>query len=237
MKSSYQIIPVLLTPSIKQGETIKINIFITGYGRITKHKFNVMPSSRKLINEKESAFFSNVHKVKDPKPNEPEIIMGKEAQEPSKFPFKNDGTYIVFSPHFFLDKKEIMKSPPIPEEGIPNISGEFEIKNAPPIVIKLKTETDAPRGDHDIHLVLTYSEGDNNHDNGDDGHNADNGEPNDDDGMEFTTDHKIITVHVKTWLETDGWKWAVAGTLIALGSLLYPVLTQIFPCLLNTTLC
>jgi len=237
MKSSFQVIPILLTPSIKQGETIEINLFITGYGKITKHKLNVLPSSRKLIDEKESAFFSNVHKVKDPKPNEPKIIMGKAAQKPSEFQFSNSGTYINFSKHFFLDKKEIMKSPPIPEHGIPNISGEIEIEETPPIVIKLKTKTDAPRGDHKIDLVLTYAEGGNNDNNGgdDSGNNGDDDEH--DDRTEFSTDHKVITVHVKTWLETDGWKWAVAGTLIALGSLVYPVLTQIFPCLLNTTLC
>ena len=49
MKSSYVIIPRLMTPSINPGNSIEIDIFFSGYGKIEKNKF-VIILTLKLIN-------------------------------------------------------------------------------------------------------------------------------------------------------------------------------------------
>jgi len=239
MKASFHLIPRLLTPSIVAGETIEILLFISGYGNIIKNKLNLTHSSKELIDEKTPGYIlSNVYVKTDPETNEQKITIGKAAQEPSKHKLDTTGTHIVLSPHYFLDRNKIPKEnvPPPPNHGLPAISGEIEFEKTPPIVIKIKTNSDAPSGDHKIDLTLTYVSNGSNGGNGGGGKGS-NDNPDDNDNFDVQTDHKEVTVHVKNWMEKDGWKWAIAGTLIALGSLLYPVIIQIFPCLQNANLC
>ena len=49
MKSSYKLVPRINTPSINPGDTIDFDVFISGYGKIPKNRFNIFYSSKNLV--------------------------------------------------------------------------------------------------------------------------------------------------------------------------------------------
>jgi len=189
MKSSYEIIPKLITPSIKGGETVEIELFMSGYGKVIKNKLNVTFSSKKMFDMTNPSFA------------EYNIVFAVNEKTGEKFPFADKTTYskinldptgatINLNEGFFSDV-ESENNLKMSKVGFPQIMPERVFERQPPFRFSFNTNKDTPAGNYDIDFVLTYSDGD-----------------------EITTNHKKVTIHVKSFLEKYEKKFKLIGLFL-----------------------
>lgn len=194
MTCTYSIIPRVRTPSINAGEPIEIEIFLTGYGgNVKDNKFQFSYSSPKLLatddkgkvgfiefcikvqedkNGKIVGLISGNVEVKDPKTNKIEKALHRHLCDPV-------GTTVTLNAGYFMSVKEAKRlSGKEVDETDSRILGEITHDEHPPALLKVNTLPDATSGDHDIILTLFYS-----------------------DGSTLKMDQKIVTIHVKNWIE------------------------------------
>lgn len=194
MTCIYSIVPRVRTPSINPGNSIEIEIFLTGYGDDAKdNKFQISYSSPKLleIDDKGKVGFveccikvalNNKGKIvgvltgnakwKDPQTSKTEKAI-------HLHPLDKIGTTITLNQGYFMKNKEAIRlSGKKVDEKDARILSEMTHDGHPPILLKFNTLSNAVSGDHNIVLTLFYT-----------------------DGSEVKMDQKVITIHVNNWIE------------------------------------
>lgn len=154
MKFVYTIIPNVRKSSINPGDTIEIEVYFSGYGKIEKNKFFVSHSHPNLILKENPGELEYCIKAAiDPKTNEiVQPVAGKKYLESWKLDAV--GTYVVLNKGYF----EVKPNKESIEEGFPQIMPEGSYDKLPPVLIKLNTAKDGHQGDYNITLGLTYGD-------------------------------------------------------------------------------
>lgn len=172
---AYKLVTIVDKPSIDPGQSVNVNIYITGMGRIEKNKISVYVPPR-LLNEKNPGIIGGTigckttqeKEVKDIRGIPPNLIHCLNDTCPvfSDYhqPFTSSGGF--FNARLILRNCNFMAEPTIGEnDAAPVIMAETEhgrgneTERKPPIYMVLNTAKNASPGDHKIEIVLTYSDG------------------------------------------------------------------------------
>jgi hypothetical protein len=122
------------TPVIEAGDTLEIEVFISGDGIPVKNKLSVSWSSLHVIDR-----------------DNPGVYVASDNKSVGIDPF---GIAIDFGPSHFSYAPE--STPPY--FGIPQIMSETMSNSIPFLLLKINTTKSAPPGDYDITFVFTYSD-------------------------------------------------------------------------------
>jgi len=198
MKSSYQLIPRVVTPSINPGDKIEIDFFISGYGPVKKCKLNIFHSSKKLINEKDPGKIEwSIQVAKDKTTNK--IIQPVSGNDyKGKHNLDHVGAFIYLNEGFFLDDPRITSTP----FGLARIMSENTWDKLFPLSMMINTLKDVSSGNYTLDLNFTYSDGD-----------------------EISTNHKTVVIHVRNWKEKNEKKLWFIGII---GAVALAIVTQFF---------
>jgi len=185
LKAAYSLIPRVIKPNINPGETIEVEIFISGYGEIKRNKLQIYYSS-KLINTDNPGFLESCIKVAKNKTGKTvQPVSGRKYVD--KYECNPVGVCVI------LNEGNFMR---IPYEnnlnfGLPRIMAESKWDNISPIRLRLNTSPKAPSGNYDVSMILTYS-----------------------DGSEIQKDEKNVKIHVKNWWERNLKTVTITGSII-----------------------
>lgn len=184
LKSFYTLIPRLIKPTIRPGETIEIEIYISGYGEVEKNKFSMFYSSR-LVNQSDVGKIEyNIGFATSQTTGETKVVANNQQSYHSA-KLGPVGMTIGLNQGYFCDHPNLGSGSP---NNFPPIMSEVESDGMPPFRIKMNTSTKGIAGDYDIDFALTYMKGD-----------------------EIKTDHKTVTIHVTRWLERNEKKATILG--------------------------
>ncbi len=144
MKSSYQLVPILVTPSINPGDKIEIKIFFTGEGSLSQNKLTFYPPDDLLDDGNIGKYFWAFPLKIEDKIYEPDEGIPLEHKVgwisvPKKF----------FEPYRKANNNELSWN-----------YGETLVNTRPPFILSLNTSDKVRAGDYTINFVLTYSNGD-----------------------------------------------------------------------------
>jgi len=205
MKSSFVIVPRLITPSISSNDKIKIDIFFSGYGKIKEHKIVMSYSSENLINEEDPGILQfRIGKS---------TLDNKDVGIPDfdntrTIPLDKTGKTIRGADGIFLPVPNRQNlAEPISQIMGEVITGKEGSLDLAPIHIEINTHKKTASGDHKIDFILTYK----------------------DEEDEIATDHQQLTIHVKNKMERYGWKIAIAGAIVGLVSLIISAISNLLP--------
>jgi len=202
----YSIVAGVSNPTINPGESVKIIVYLSGYGIPGKCKLQVIWPYVGVIDAAEGNITSLEYYVSDGN------VVGV---RPSPIPLAlgnttgSSGAWFVPANATFWNVPQSMQSN-IPDTGIRMINGEFTWNGYAPISIELKTEDKAKPGDYQIGLTFTY------------GNETDKKQ-----------DSKTVEFHIRSMLwhwPTDTWELygAIIGGVIAWFALTGSFLGRIF---------
>jgi hypothetical protein len=198
LKSSYIIVPRILNPVIDAGETIIIEIYISGSGHIEKNKMNVNMPSKQLVDlQNPGTIYSDISLLQEIATGKTQALRGKNIPVESRVPpHKLDGygVTIVINDAYFFETGSLGKNY---AKGLAAIEAEKLHDKMAPFVLEINTSRKARRGDYGIDISFTYS-----------------------DGAEMATDHKVVNVHITDWVEKYS-KWL---EIIGLGAALATII-------------
>lgn len=149
----YSIDASLSNPTINPGDILEIAVYLSGYGIPDKYKLTVIWSYPKVIEEKEGniTFLDGY-----------EISGGNVMVRFKTVPLgvgnssASFAAWVVPSNAIFATVPPFVQ-PDFPEKiGIRMVMGEFNWGGNPPILIELKTSTNAAAGDYQVGLTFTY---------------------------------------------------------------------------------
>jgi hypothetical protein len=170
-KAKYLLMPNLLTPEVNPGKAIEFEIFITGGGPVEENKlYLTWPSA--IINKEDAGEVTTCIKTElDTSTGCMRPISGENCLQ--TFPCTALlGKTLRLSTGFFLEK-------PGEQTGLlSRRMAELKWDDHPPALVKLNTDKEAPSGDYDIGLALSYSSGDD---------------------IEITKE--TVKVHIRNWVE------------------------------------
>lgn len=221
----FSLIPRIRDPKINPGETVEIDIFLTGYGPIPKfNKLYVSNSSPQLFqpdeNNKIGYIQTCILSYQDDKGILTGVITGNAVNknprtgldEPAiqKHEVDPTGTTMRLGPSFFdnmnLYFETLGQKPP---DTMVNIMGEGTYDGFPPIYTSLNTSRKAPPGDHSVTFSLFYEAEDN----------------------VIQMDQKNVEVHVKNWIEINQKKIQKLAVGIGIFALLCELIQTYFTAL------
>lgn len=220
MTCAYSIVPRVRTPSINAGDSIEIEIYLTGYGNNVKdNKFQTSYSSPIFAKDDKGkvGFIEFCIKVakdangiirgvlsgdaewKNPKTNKIEKAVHPHPLDPV-------GTTVTLNEGYFMSVKEADRlSGRAVDEEDPRILGELTHDGRPPILLKFNTLPDARTGDHDIVLTLFYSV-----------------------GSDLKMDQKIVKIHINNWIEKHQKKLQWIAIILGLSALVAGIVQAVF---------
>lgn len=227
MSSIYSIVPRIRTPRVNPGETVEVEIFLTGYGEIPKLRtFKISHSSPYLYKRDSKSKIGVLEWCIKVAENEKGDIIGvwtgdSEAdirargkvthiRAHEEHPVDPFGVIVELNPGYFLSHKEVarLEGEPVDEHDR-RILSEMTHDEIPPMLLKLNTLENARSGDHDIFLTLIYH-----------------------DGAELKMDQKVVRFHVNSWIErhakTLQWVVVVLG-LLALCMEIIQAISSVLP--------
>lgn len=196
----YSITAHVRNPTVNPGETIEIEVYLSGHGVPAKNKLTMIWSSPYVIDENDPG--TVITTIKDYKINTEELILGL-----TEHPLKRAGNIsggsgeaIVLNLGHFAHPVDLLPKP-FPEIGFKGVMGEWNWNGEPPILVKLNTSTNALDGDYQVAFTFTYGYEDN-----------------------PKQAFRVVDFHVRSsweWWQEQWQKWAIGGGVsIALVSLL-----------------
>lgn len=209
MASSYALDLICLTPNIKPGDPIEIEIFIVGKGSLTHNKMIILyPES--LIDENNPGFIESCIGVdKDPSGNIVGPITGKPFLEKmekkgkeTKHELDASGAYYLMNEGNFLENIE---RPSDPSNAIPRLIAETRHDGLPPIFMKLNSSKKTQSGDYEINFNFTYID-DNN----------------------VYLNKKTVKIHVKNWIEIHQKRLQWVACIVGFTALISGIIQTIF---------
>ncbi len=190
--SSYALDLICLTPNIKPGDPIKIEIFIVGKGSSSHNKLIInYPIS--LIDEKDPGFIEHcigIYPNGSPLTGEPYL---EKQGEKARDKLTRDGVYYAFNKGNFLENTSDHTLASDSTKIIPRLLAELRHDHIPPVFLKVNTSSTALSGDYDINFNFTYT-----------------------DGNDIYLDKKTVKIHLKSKKEIHGLKISIIGIIIAL---------------------
>lgn len=190
---AYSLILRNTSPIIDPGRTLRVEVYLSGYGTPEKNKLSMNWSIPDVIDDKDPG--SVVHCVKatvDTATGKPKPLAGQVYTE-SRTIGKN-GMEVVLNEGHFLDVPNLEG---LPKHGFSPVIAESGSGTSPPLLLSLKTAEHAPSGDYDVTFVLTYSS-----------------------GQSIHQDCKSTQFHVTSWWDRNQAWIALCATLAALAALI-----------------
>ena len=133
--SVYSLMIRNITPKIKAGDTIQIELFISGYGIPQKNKLIISWSSSYVIDKINAGFYTTFNS--EPRQIDPAGIIYDFPQ--SNFAISTLG----YEPADY---------------GLPFVITERAFNGIPPLWLRINTVKTAPSGDYDISFIFTYGD-------------------------------------------------------------------------------
>lgn len=150
MEPIYSIVTRARNYNIKGGESIEIEIYLTGSGIPQANKLVLVWSSPNVIDASSPGIATTIIKGYPTKVNGEDITVPLATEEEQRIELSPDGIIFELPEAFFL---------PVPkgeERLIPQIMAERNFAGYPPLSISLKTLNKAKSGDYKIDIALTY---------------------------------------------------------------------------------
>lgn len=200
---NFELVPILSTPTINPGETIKINYYFSGIG---------VPIGHPIDHGKLYANFSGIKSNDNVKiergvqgfvsddGSKYKVETGERAHQVKELPEHISNVTHGLDKSFFLSHKP--DEPELSEGEIPPIHGEFDFGDHPPLIIKVPTSKDQDPGDYEIKNVFTYSQ-----------------------NNQIKASRENLTVHVNTWIERRAKMLKIATIIIAVIGVLLAILS------------
>ena len=187
MIASFVLVPKLRTPRINPGNSIEIEVFITGSGLIKQNKLYISWSLPYLINASDPGVLECCIKIaKDSTTGKMSPLSGSKYLE--AFKLSPIGATVVLNEGNFMDIPK-QSGPP---NALPRIMCENMWDGLSPLLLKVNTSPKARPGDYEITLVLMYF-----------------------DGTNIQADQKNVVVHVKDWIERNPIAIPIIGIIIS----------------------
>lgn len=196
MEPEYTVIPVVQTSHADPGETIRIFVYISGWGDVEQKKLNVIHDHPEIVlEESPGELRAAIQDGRDKMTGEYiEPATGENYLQTHDM--DETGAYIGLGDSFFKGDSRHNYTDWI----IPFLLAEEKHDNYPPVEYRLNTREDATPGDYNITFCLTYSKGE-----------------------EVDQSSKEVTVHVNSWPQQHRTALAIIGalgTFVAIGGLL-----------------
>lgn len=192
-ESAYSLIIRNRTPTVRPGDKVEIDLFLSGYGIPEKNKLDIKWSSPYIINRENAGFLEwCISLGEDTATGKIMPLTGTRFRQSLKITPIGIDTNLVQS--FFFKNPVTTDSPNF---AFAPVISESLWDNNPPMYLSLNTANSAPPGDYDITFTFTYGNEQN-----------------------IFQDQKAARFHVTNWWERNqGWI-AIAGATIALLSLI-----------------
>lgn len=188
-------------PTVKQGGTVEIEIFLSGYGIPNKNKLVIQWSSPYIIDVKNPGnLTSSIAATGDKVTGEIKgVVTGKKYLDSHKIGIIGMTINLVIG--FFMDNPNFENVP----NGLMGIISEDEWDKEPPLLLKVNTAKNAPPGDYDITFAFTYS-----------------------DSQNFYQDHKTVQFHISSWWERNQAWITIGATIVAFLALIMTAIGAIW---------
>jgi hypothetical protein len=144
----YSIVVNTLTPYVKPGDTIKIQLYVSGYGTPVKNKLSIFWSSPEVINKSDPGSYTYSIDAG-----------GAGASYVKTLKLNKDGMYANLSTSFFTDNPLAKIEA---NSGLPVVLGECIWDEYPPFQLLLNTSKKAPSGDYNVSFIFSYTDLQNN---------------------------------------------------------------------------
>lgn len=190
MKGSFKFTLIPKITEVNPGDQIEIEMFLSGYGKITKNKLRVFYSPDLVDKENSGVIESCIASARDKTGKFLQPVAG--GKYLTSHDLAGNGVYIIIEEGNFVDHPRIND---VPILGYPPIMSEYKWESHPPLSLKLNTSEATPSGDYEIFVIFTYS-----------------------DGIDVYTEKTSIPIHVRSSIERHQWKIAIIGIIIAVTS-------------------
>jgi len=192
----YSIITSNRTPSVRPGEKVEIEVFLSGHGKPKKNKLHIQWSLPYVINKEDPGFFiSCIGSYLDEVTEKPQPCSGKSYVQ--KHRLNPTGITVILNEGQFLEISSQLEDSWVSEFGISPVMSEGMWDDEPPILLSINTTKNAPSGDYDVKFILTYGNEQN-----------------------LLQDYKTVPFHITSrWERHKGWI-VPTGVIIALVTLL-----------------
>jgi hypothetical protein len=186
-------------PILNAGQTVEVEIYISGYGTPQKNKLHIQWSSGRIINTKRpgvlEVWLTGRTHIKTG------LIVPIRLEKPQETPLDATGVTIRLAPHNFLVP---LQESQLEDFALGRVATEVMWDDKPPFLLKLNTSTNVPSGDYQITFTFTYG-------------NA----------YYLLQDSKVVQFHIRNWVESHGWV-VPAGYSIAFLSLLITAISTVY---------
>ena len=194
--SAYALDLICLTPKIKPGDPIEVEIFVVGRGSLTHNKMIInYPIS--LIDEDNPGFIEYCIGVgRGPSGNirpitgEPFLEIAEKKGLETSPELSAYGTYYLMGEGNFLENPGDSS---LPENAIPRLLAEMRHDGLSPMYMKLNSSKETPSGDYEINFNFTYIDDD-----------------------KIYLDQKAVKIHISSWSERHLTITTLVGLLLAL---------------------
>jgi hypothetical protein len=171
------------TPKLNPGETVQVEIYLSGYGIPARNKLHIQWSSDDVVDNNQPGVIqawlgSRIHeatKRKIPfklvKPEEARIVLEGRPHSGGLTIHLGSGTFL--RPVQVLEPKN---------DEFERVACELMWDGKPPLLLNLKTSSDAPSGDYEIAFTFTYA-----------------------DGQGLFQDRRTVQFHIRDWQERNTW--------------------------------
>jgi len=191
--ASYSLITLNRTPVVNPGETVEIEVLLSGYGFPDENKLYISWSSPYVVNRDNPGTFELYVSYETISPEgDWRLTTGKESLRTHNLKAEAGVAYVLTRGYFL--KTETQEG--FPDYGLEGVIGEWHWDGEPPILLSINTAQDSPQGDYEIQFVFTYSC-----------------------GQQYKQDYKVVQFNVRSGWERNQWKWIIAGVTVALLSL------------------
>jgi len=148
---TYSLVPRNRNPLVHPGQTMEIEIFLSGYGMPEKNKLFIQWSSPSVINQnRPGELVSSIKCALDPTTGEMLVITGEKGLET----FKLDPVGVVGcinKGHFLVAQREYS------EFCLGHVASEYAPKPLQaPLLLRLNIDKDAPAGNYEVVFIFTY---------------------------------------------------------------------------------
>jgi len=192
------------TPRLNAGETVEVEIYLSGYGMPERNKLYIQWSSDAVLDSKHPGVIqawigSGIHKTS--KQHGP-IKKDKPAEVSIRDKPDSGGLTFIFAKQNFLRPFQVDEPK---SHEVERIAAEFMWDDKPPVLLKLNTASNAPSGDYEIAFTFTYG-------------NA----------QGLFQDYRTVSFRIRDWQERN--PWAVPSAfIIAFLSLLITAFGAVYP--------
>jgi len=200
IEPTYSIVTRARNYNIKEGDSIEIDIYLTGSGIPEGNKLVLVWSSPNIIDPSSPGIAKYIIMEFKTKLNGKDMVVPLTEEEEQRTELSPDGIIFELPEAFFL---------PVPkseERLIPQVMAERNSAGYPPISISLKTLRKAKSGNYKIDIVLTYRY-----------QNV------------FKQASDKVEFRITNWWDRHQWKVITAGAIIAFFSLILLVINIWFP--------